>query len=293
MTHLTLHSDVGPLERVLLRHARAAFPSQDAADAGWAPLGFAEAPRVERAWAEYDALVARLEGAGATVEYVRDAEGLTLDSVYVRDASVVCDRGAVLCRMGKPARAGEPAAHETAYRRLGIPVLGRIEGAGRLEGGDVVWLDDRTLAVGEGYRTNAEGIAQLERLLGDAVDRIIRVPLPHWRGPADVFHLMSILSPLAPDRALVYEPLLPVPFRSELLERGFVLIAVPDEEFGTQGTNVLALGGGRCLALDGNPRTRERIERAGFEVLAYEGTEISVKGMGGPTCLTRPLSRAR
>lgn len=292
MTRLdTLASETAPLRRVLLRHARSAFGSREAVEAAWEELGFTAAPDVGRASDEYDAFVARIEGAGAAVEFLPDAPGLTLDSVYVRDASVVCGRGAVLCRMGKETRAAEPAAHEAAYRALGIPVLGRIEDPGRLEGGDVVWLDGRTVAVGEGYRTNRHGLDQLARLLAGVVDRVIPVPLPHWRGPGGVFHLMSILSPVAVDRALVYSRLLPVPFRDELLRRGVSLIEVPDEEFESQGANVLALEPGRCLALEGNPGTRRRLEAAGVEVVTYRGEEISAKGLGGPTCLARPIAR--
>jgi N-dimethylarginine dimethylaminohydrolase len=170
-------------------------------------------------------------------------------------------------------------------------VVGALARPGRLEGGDVVWLDARTVVVGRGYRTNDEGIRQMTMLLGDTVDDVLTVPLPHWRGTDDVMHLMSLISPIDNDLAVVYSPLLPVPFREYLLGRGFTLIEVPDSEFETMGTNVLALAPRRCLMLAGNPRTRAALERAGVEVLEYVGTEISVKGAGGPTCLTRPVRR--
>jgi N-dimethylarginine dimethylaminohydrolase len=153
----------------------------------------------------------------------------------------------------------------------------------------VTWLDPDTLAVGRGYRTSEAAIARLAELLPD-VD-VVRVALPHWRGPGDVFHLMSMLSPLAEDLALVYAPLLPVPFREVLLDRGIRLVEVPHEEFETQGCNVLAVAPRVAVALDGNPETRRRMEAAGVEVHVYQGREISVKGCGGPTCLTRPLER--
>jgi N-dimethylarginine dimethylaminohydrolase len=216
-------------------------------------------------------------------------EDTTLDSIYVRDASIVCGRGLILCRMGKPQRIGEPAAHERALRDQ-MPVCGRIESPGSVEGGDVIWLDSRTFVVGRGYRTNAEGIRQLRAILGSEVE-VVEVPLPHWRGHQDVMHLMSLISPVDANHAVVYSPLLPVPFREWLLDRGIRLVEVPDEEFETMGTNVLALAPGRCLMLSGNPRTRAALERAGAEVAEYEGAEISVKGAGGPTCLTRPLAR--
>lgn len=218
------------------------------------------------------------------------AENATLDSMYVRDASVMCDRGAILCRMGKEERGGEPAAQRAAFDAAGVPIAGAIEAPGTLEGGDVVWLDRQTLAVGRGYRTNDEGIRQLRSIVGDSVEVFV-VALPHWRGAGDVFHLMSIISPVDRDLAVVYSPLMPIPFRERLLERGISLVEVPDEEFGTMGANVLALGPRRCLIVAGNPRTRALLERAGAEVFEYAGREISLKGGGGPTCLTRPLDR--
>lgn len=169
-------------------------------------------------------------------------------------------------------------------------IAGRIESPGRLEGGDVIWLDARTLVVGRGYRTNADGIRQLRAILGNRVE-VVEVPLPHWHGPHDVMHLMSLISPIDHGIAVVYSQLLPVPFREWLLDRGIHLVEVPDEEFVSMGTNVLALAPRRCLILAGNPRTRAALERAGADVVEYEGTEISVKGAGGPTCLTRPLER--
>jgi N-dimethylarginine dimethylaminohydrolase len=170
------------------------------------------------------------------------------------------------------------------------PVIGQIREPGRLEGGDVVWLDRRTIVVGRGYRTNDEGIRQLRWLLDDDVETIV-VALPHWRGEADVMHLMSLVSPVDRDLAVVYAPLLPVPFREILRHRGIELVEVPDDEFEKMGTNVLALSPRRCLMLGGNRETRAALDRAGADVLEYEGTEISVKGAGGPTCLTRPLER--
>lgn len=286
----TAQSEVDPLERVLLMHAREAFGSQAAIDRQWRALGYTAAPDYGRAIAEYDVFAEVIQGAGVTVEWLSAEEGLTLDSMYVRDASIVSDRGAILCGMGKEARAAEPAAQREAFRDLGIPILGEIRAGGRLEGGDVVWLDERSVAVGRGYRTNDAGIAQLRELLGDAVDELIVVPLPHWRGPGDVFHLMSIISPIDRDLALVYSPLLPIPFREHLLERGYDLIEVPEAEL-DMGPNVLALGPRRCLMVEGHPETRRRLEAAGAEVLEYRGLEISRKGLGGPTCLTRPLAR--
>jgi N-dimethylarginine dimethylaminohydrolase len=283
-------SDVGRLRRVLLEHARDAFVDPATVDAQWRPLGFLGPPDFEAACAESDAFASLLERLGVEVAWI-SADPVGLDSIYVRDASVVCDRGAVLCSMGKEARRAEPERLRAAYAAADIPLLGAIEGAGRLEGGDVVWLDARTLAVGRGYRTNAEGIRQLTALFGDALDTVLTVPLPHWNGPDDVFHLMSVISPLDRDLALVYSPLLPVPFREALLARGIELVEVPDAEFDSLGCNVLAVAPRVAVAVDGNRETRRRMEAAGVRVHGYGGEEISVKGCGGPTCLTRPLER--
>jgi N-dimethylarginine dimethylaminohydrolase len=191
--------------------------------------------------------------------------------------------------MGKAPRQGEPRAVGEACVKAGRTVLGEIREPGTLEGGDVAWLDSKTVAVGHGYRTNAEGIRQFREIVADDDCEVIEVPLPHWDGPGDVFHLMSVLSPVDEAKLFVYSRLLPVPFRRILLERGFTLLEVPDAEFPTMGGNVLALAPGKCLALEGNPRTAEVLDKAGLEVLTYAGREISWKGAGGPTCLTRPF----
>ncbi|MEO8480890.1 MAG: arginine deiminase family protein [Acidobacteriota bacterium] len=284
-------SEAGRLSRVLVKHARDAFRDPDAIARQWRGLNFSAAPDFARAIDEYERFLDALRRTGASIDLLPATAGVSLDSVYTRDASVVTPRGMVIAAMGKPARATEPAAQERAFREWGIPVAGRIDPPGRLEGGDVVWLDDRTVAVGRGYRTNAEGISQFAALLGDAIE-CVEVPLPHWRGPQDVFHLMSMVSPIDERLALVFSPLLPVPFRERLITMGFEFVEVPDAEFESMGANVLALAPRQCLALDGNPETRRRLEAAGAEVMVYAGNEISIKGGGGPTCLTRPLARA-
>jgi N-dimethylarginine dimethylaminohydrolase len=288
---MTAQSETGKLERLLLKDPRVAFGGPETIAAEWKALNFTAEPDYLRAAHQFDSFVDLLRTSGALVDLLPAAPGTGLDSIYVRDASVTCDRGIILCRMGKAARGGEPAAQAAALRALGLPILGEITSPGTLEGGDVVWLDARIIAVGRGYRTNQEGIRQLRALLADAVDEVIVVPLPHWRGPGDVFHLMSIISPVDRNLAVVYSPLMPVPFREHLLDLGVELVEVPDEEFDTMGANVLAIAPRRCVMVDGNPVTRTRLERAGAEVLVYDGSEISLKGGGGPTCLTRPVAR--
>lgn len=283
-------SDVGPWSRILVRHAREAFVNDAIIAREWRALNFTAAPDLGKAVEQYERLVELLALSGApVVACSAPAEPLTLDSIYVRDASVMCAAGAILCQMGKPQRAAEPAALADTYLALGIPIVGAIEAPGRLEGGDLTWLGPRIAAVGRGYRTNDEGIRQLRALLGDTIDELIVVPLPHYRGPGDVFHLMSIISPVDHDLAVVYSPLMSVAFRERLLDLGYRLVEVPDHEFESMGANVLALSPGRALMVEGNPSTRAALEHAGAEVLVYDGSEISLKGGGGPTCLTRPL----
>jgi N-dimethylarginine dimethylaminohydrolase len=193
--------------------------------------------------------------------------------------------------MGKDARVPESKTMEIYFESIGIPILGRIESPGTLEGGDVVWIDERTVAVGEGYRTNAEGIRQFKTLLGQHVDKVITVPLPHWTGPVDCLHLMSNVSPIDHDLYLVYSRLLPVSFRQYLLDCQIKLIEVPDEEYESMGCNVLAVAPRKVIMLKGNPITQKRLETKGVDTHTYDGAEISLKGAGGPTCLTRPFLR--
>ncbi len=283
---------VAPMRRVLLKHPRDAFRSPAHAARSWCALHYLGPPDFHRACREYERFTGHFLRLGIAVDYLPSHPDTGLDALYVRDAALITDGGAILCRMGKEARRHEPDAVAAHLPALGIPVLGAVTGAGRLEGGDVVRLDARTVLVGEGYRTNAEGIRQLAALLGDRVDTVTAVPLPHWNGPEDVLHLMSFLSPVDTDLAVVYPRMMPVPLRNLLLERGFRLVEVPDEEYDTLGCNVPALAPRLCLMAAGNPVTRRRLEQAGAEVWTYEGEEISRKGSGGPTCLTRPLLRA-
>jgi N-dimethylarginine dimethylaminohydrolase len=284
-------SETGRLRRVLLKPPEAAFCDARRIEREWRDLGYTAPPRLESAIEEHARFAAILRAAGAQVCALPPADGTGLDSLYARDSTVTCARGVILCNMGKPARSGEPRAVAAALEPLGVSVCGAIAGAGTLEAGDVVWLDARTVVAGRGYRSNDEGIRQLRALLGDEVDELIVVPLPHWHGPGECLHLMSLLSPVDRDLAVVYSPLLSVPFREALLARGIELVEVPASELASQGTNVLALGPRHCLMLAGNRETQAALERAGCRVETFEGREICHKGGGGPTCLARPLER--
>lgn len=293
LTQFTTHSEYLPLASVCIRPVSHAFKNKENLSTAWEALNYLGLPNYAEAQQQYQYFRKILEETGAEVLPMPQTDGLSLDCLYCRDASIATDWGMILCRMGKPARNAEPADHKAFYEAQGIPILGSIQAPGTLEGGDVAWLDTHTLAVGYTYRTNPSGIEQLRALLNPHGVEVITADLPHFRGPSDVFHLMSILSPVDRDLAVVYSPLMPVAFRNALLERGFRLVEVVEEEYDTLGCNVLALAPGKCLMAEGNPKTEAALKAAGATVITYAGSEISLKGGGGPTCLTRPYLRQK
>ena len=275
-----------PLRRVLVRRPDEAFAGAD--PLRWHYTG---RPDLEGARREHDDLVALLRGAGAEVCYHDEPQPQRADSIYVYDPAIITDRGAVILSMGKELRRGEEEPMARRLETLGVPVYGRLQGEARAEGGDLLWLDHDTLAAGLGFRTNAEGVRQLSRVMDGLGVTVVPVELPYYTGPEACLHLLSLISIVDEGLAAVYSPLLSVPFYQLLQERGLRLVEVPPAEFETMGTNVLALSPGRCLMLEGNPVTRARLEAAGCQVLTYRGHEISLKAEGGPTCLTRPIWR--
>jgi N-dimethylarginine dimethylaminohydrolase len=288
---MSAHSESGKLSSLFIKKAAAAFIDDAHISKHWEALNYLGKPAMEKALAEYEAFEKILRDHGAVIHYFPEEGTVNMDSIYCRDASIATSKGMIICTMGKEGRKNEPAAQQKAFEAAGIPVLGVITAPGTIEGGDVAWLDAKTLAVGHTYRTNEEGIKQVSALLKPLGVEVITVPMPHYRGPSDVFHLMSVLSPVDSNLAVVYSPLIPIVFRNELITRGFELVEVPESEFDTMGCNVLALAPRICLMVKGNPITKSRIEAAGCKVIEYEGAEISVKGGGGPTCLTRPVAR--
>ena len=289
--HLGSQSMVGELGSVLVQRARDAYGSQERVDAQWRALGYMCSIDLERAILDHDRLVELLKSSGVEVFELPACDETTLDAIYTHDPSVVCDKGIILASMGKEARRVEVAALERFARAQGWPVAGRIEGDGRLEGGDVCWLDGRTVAVGLTYRTNEEGVRQLREILGDSVDEVIPVPMPHWNGPGECLHLLSGISPLSADLALVDLRMLPVPFVQLLDRRGVRLVEIDPQEADTLACNVLPVAPGRVIAIAENVGTNRRLEDVGVEVMTYPGAQISIPGTGGPTCLTRPLAR--
>lgn len=274
-----------PLRRVLVKSPDEAFAVEDVAR--W---HYASRPDLDEARREHDALVEILTGAGAEVIDHPEPQPDRADAIFVFDPALVTDRGAVVLRMGKELRRGEETALARRFREIGVPILGEIGGEAVAEGGDLLWLDPRTLAAGQGFRTNAEGLRQLREILTGV--EVLPVELPYFTGPEACLHLLSLISIVDRDLAVVYPPLMPVSFWRTLRDRGFRLVEVPEEELPTMGPNVLALAPRKCLMLEGNPVTRRGLEQAGCEVLTYRGREISLKAEGGPTCLTRPIWRA-
>jgi N-dimethylarginine dimethylaminohydrolase len=281
----------GTLKKVAIRTSAVAFSSDARIDAEWKKLNYHSRPDLKGANTEYAAVEKMLAATGAEVIRLPDGDGLTLDSLYAHDALVITPRGLVRPHMGKPARRLEPKVNGAYLESLGFPVVGEITAPGLLEGGDLVWIDRNTLLAGIGYRTNQEGANQLAKLAGSDVN-VLSFDMPHYKGKSDVFHLMSVLSPLDADLALVYLPLMPVRLVEFLESRSIKFVHVPEQEFDTMGCNVLALGPRHAIMVEGNPETERRLREAGVKVEAFKGYEICRKGEGGPTCMTRPLVRA-
>lgn len=284
----TCQSEYGRIKTILLKNAEAAFVDEKTLEKQWQPLNFLSKPHLEEAVKEYRQFESLL---GVQPIYLPSDAKQSIDSIYCRDASIVSDHGVILCNMGKANREDEPGAQGMAFKNAGINILGVIQSPGTLEGGDCAWVDEKTLAVGHTYRTNDEGIRQLKNLLEPKGVEVLVAPMPHYRGPSDVFHLMSVFSPVDKNLAVVYSPLMPISFRNELLRRKYELVEVPEPEFESMGCNVLAIAPRVCIVVKGNPETASLLRTAGSEVIEYDGWEISVKGGGGPTCLTRPIER--
>lgn len=274
-------SMVEPLRRVLIRRPAT---TGDFAAADW------RQPDPERLLAEHEAFGELLEHLGCEVVVADPVEGM-VDSVYVCDPVWTCQQGAIVLQSAKPARVGEGEAMVPELEAAGVPIVGRLTGDARADGGDMVWLDDSTLAVARGYRTNAEAHRQLDAILAAEGASTLRFDLPHDRGADHVLHLMSFISPVAHDLAVVFEPLAPVTLIQELDARGIRRVAIDEDEYLSMACNILAVRPGVVVVLDGNPKTRRALEAHGVEVHAYQGGDVSLKGDGGPTCLTRELLR--
>jgi N-dimethylarginine dimethylaminohydrolase len=276
-------SMTAPLRDVLVKRPGPAFGRafDDPAHGFLHPVDLSVAQR------EHAAFVETLAALGPRV-HVLEVESDSPDLVYTFDPLLISDRGAIPLRPGKPNRASEPDVLEAWTRAAGIPTVGTIEDPGTVEGGDTFWLLPDLLCIGRTLRTNDAGARQLAALVGGDV-RVFDVP--YWQGPAELIHLLSVISPVADDLAVVFLPLLPVGLWQLLGELGIRLLEVPEEEFPTLGCNVLAVRPGVVILAEGNPRTAAALAAAGCEVHSYPATEIGINGSGGPTCMTRPVYR--
>jgi N-dimethylarginine dimethylaminohydrolase len=281
----------GALQRVLVCSPRTAGWNDPQRVSAWRDLGFHHAPDFDRAQSQHDALVRELRNAGGEVEELSPAESLSLDAVYTHDASLATDFGMILMRPGKSNRVAEARKHGEWCAAKGIPTFGAIAPPGTTEAGDILWLDAKTLLIGHGYRTNAAGIAQMRALLEPEGVEVLSAPLPYGPGPSACLHLMSLISLLDEQTAIVDLPWLAVETVELLKSRGFKFIEIDSTERDTLACNVLALGHNRLLAIEENRQTNSRLRQAGFDVRLFPGSEICINGSGGPTCLTRPLLR--
>ncbi len=279
------------IRRVLIKSPENAYKNQVNIDSQYQDLNYFGKPDFVRSLEDYESFRSILKKSGVEIHDLPADDITSLDSIYTHDPCLISNSGVVLCSMGKILRKKEPEMISKYFKSLNIPIIGKISTPGKLEGGDIVWIDNRTVAVGVGYRSNLEGIAQLKEILSDDVDEIIPVHLPHWTGPSDCLHLMSNISPINRDLFLVYSKLLPVSFREYLLDRGIKLLEVPDDEYESMGCNVLAIAPKKVIMIEGNDVTKNLLEKEGVDVSTYPGLEISYKGAGGPTCLTRPFLR--
>lgn len=285
------HSMVGQLERVLVCAPEAAGWKDGQRVARWQELGFHHAPGFSTAQAQHAALCRQLEAAGAEAVHLTPSADLTLDAVYTHDASLPTDHGLVLMRPAKANRRAEAQRHGDFCRALGIPIFGEIQSPGATEAGDLVWLDSRTLLAGHGYRTNRAGINSLRALLAPKGIDTMAAPLPYGSGPSACLHLMSLISLLDEETALVDLPWLAVETVELLKAKGYEFIEINYSERASLACNVLSLGRKRLLAIEENKKTNQKLRDAGFDVRTFPGSELCINGGGGPTCLTRPLLR--
>jgi N-dimethylarginine dimethylaminohydrolase len=288
---LTSQSMTGELLRVMVcspGHAGWSIPNKVAM---WRDLGFQHVPDFALAQRQYDTLCHLLSESGATLLTMPTAESLTLDAVYTHDASLPTESGLLLMNPGKKSRRQEARVHADFCESLGIPILGEVVEPGISEAGDIVWLDSKTLLIGQGYRTNKAGIEQIRRLLAAKDIEVLSAPLPYGGGPSTCLHLMSLMSMLDEQTILVDLPWLAVETVELLKGRGFRLIEIDGSERDSLACNVLSLGKKRLIALKENSKTNQRLRDCGFDVREFVGSEIAINGGGGPTCLTRPLLR--
>ncbi len=281
---------VAPLRRVMMKR-----PGSVMSNANSEQWHYAGTLSLERLQTNHDGLADRIRAASAEIVFLDEDIAELADLVFTHDPSLVTDQGAIILRMGKRLRRGEPNVHTGFYQRHGIPILGTIEEPGTVEGGDCVWLDEHTLVVGVGFRTNDAGVEQLQQILADHGVVVQPFDLPVFKGRDACLHLMSLISMLDHNLALIYQPLFPVRLLQLLEQRGIKCLLAPEEEFMSSGglsVNVLALAPRNCVMVSGFPATLGLMQAAGCTISTFHGDELCLKGEGGPTCLTRPILRS-
>lgn len=284
-------SMVDKIQTVVIKHAREAYVSQEYLEKNWRKWGFFSCPDYEKCVEEYAEFEAIIKALIPEVLSMPKDEEAGLDSIYSHDSVKFTKKGAIILNMGKEARRNEPKAMKAYLESIGVPILGEIKNEGTVEGGDVLWLEDNKVAIGRGYRTNDEGIRQFKELVKDIVDEVIVVPMPHGNNEEECLHLMSVISPIDKDLAVVYSRYMPVFFRQMLIAKGIKLIEVIDEEYMPLGTNILTVEPRKVVILKGNPDIKEKLLKESVEIYEYEGQYISLPGNGGATCMTAPLLR--
>ena len=284
-------SMVGKIQSILLKRPQQAFISQENLNQSWEKFHYFGCPDYQKTLEEYAAFEKIIQDNVENVYFLPEDDRTGLDSIYTHDPLKITKKGAIYFPMGKELRSREYLATQQYLESLGIPTLGVIQAPGKMEGGDVLWIDEKTVAIGLGYRTNTEGIRQFKELTKDIVDEYIIVPMPHGDGQDCCLHLMSIISFVDTDKAVVYSKYMPVFFREYLLNTGIQLIECGDQEYDYLGSNLLALAPGKCVMIKGCPEIQKKVEDAGVTVYTYAGHEMSYRGTGGPTCLTCPLTR--
>ena len=286
-----LNSNVSTLKTVLLKNPQAAFKSQKTIDLQWQDLNFIDKPDFKKSVTQYENFIDILNDNNVEILYIPEDEITSLDSIYTHDPIFMTPNGAVIGNMGKTQRKPETIMMKNYLNEIGVPIFGEIINDATLEGGDVIWIDEKTVTAGLTYRTNNKGIDQLRKILSTISIEVISVDLPHWNGPVDVLHLMSLISPLNENLFLIYKKLLPIGLLKLLKQLDIKTISIADEDYDSLGCNVLPLSTTKCLITSGNDKTFKIIEENGIEVIEFQASEICYKGSGGPTCLTRPIYR--
>ena len=287
---MNLLNEYSKISEVAIRSPLSSFVNDEKITNEWASLRFHAKPNLKKAIIEYNYFKSFLEEDEIKIIELPSSDKLTLDSIYTRDSIVVCDSGLILCNMGRSSRTPEAEENFKTLADNGYKIAGQIKSPGTLEGGDFIWIDNKNAAVGLGPRTNSEGIRQLKEILGPEIDLHI-VNLPDPDHPDDVLHLMSIISPLDKDLAVIYKPFMPESFLKWLTKLGIEFIEVSEAEYPLMGCNILATAPRSIIMLENLPEIKDKLEKIVCKIRFYKGDEISRKGEGGPTCLTRPLIR--